>query len=164
MTIAIVLPDRIIADSRLSGGVGERPLTVGKVFRRKGGGLFVTTGDSHRTAAFERAMSAGQAPAVLQEDGEGFDGAVLQPDGRIVYYDASFAPFPIAETWLALGGPELVANSWMAHLPGELSERAVLAVARCIEVHDGCGYPIQVVPLKGKPYQIEGPGAVAGAA
>lgn len=163
MTIAIVLPDRIVADSRLSGGIGERPLTVGKIFRRKGGGLFVTTGDSHRTAAFELAMSAGKDPGVLTEEGEGFDGALLRPDGSIVYYDASFARFPIAENWLALGGPELVANSWMAHLPGELAERAVVAVARCIEVHDGCGYPIQVVPLTGKPYQIEGPRAVGGA-
>lgn len=164
MTVAIVLPDRIVADSRLTGGVGEIPLTVGKVFKRKGGGIFATAGDSYRTAAFERALSAGLEPTVATEEGEGFSGALLKPDGSMLYYDASFAPFPIAKQWLCIGGPELVAESWMLHLPGSLAERALVAVARCIEVHNGCGYPIQVVPLKGKPYQIEGPWAVPGAA
>lgn len=159
MTIAIVLSDMIVADSRLSNGIGTRPLTVGKIFRRRGGGLFVTTGDSRRTAHFEKAMVEGIDPEPLDQlEEESFDGALLKPDGSIVYFDASFAPFPIAEQWLAIGGPELVADSWMRHGPGATpKERALLAVARCIEVHNGCGYPIQVVPLKGKSYQVAGP-------
>lgn len=153
MSIGIVLPDRIVADSRLSSGVGTRPLTVGKIFHRKGGGLFVTTGDSRRTAHFERAMTQGKEPELLEElDGESFDGALLKADGTIVYYDSSFSPFPVSEKWLSVGGPELVADSWMMHCGDP-----VLAVAKCIEVHNGCGWPIQVVPLKGKPYQIAGP-------
>lgn len=152
MTIAIVLPTMIVADSRLSLGVGTRPLTVGKIFHRKGGGLFVTTGDSRRTSHFERAMVRGREPEPLEElEGESFDGALLRPDGTIVYYDVSFAPFPVAEPWISLGGPELVADSWMRH-----GADPILAVARCIEIHDGCGYPIQVMPLKGKGYQVAG--------
>lgn len=152
MTIAIVTPTMIVADSRLSNGIGTRPLTVGKVFPRKGGGLFVTTGDSRRTAHFEKAMIAGKDPEPLEvlED-EDFDAALLKADGTIVYYDSNFSPFPVAERWLSIGGPELVADSWMQH-----GADAILAVARCIEVHNGCGYPIQVVPLKGKAYQIAG--------
>lgn len=159
MTIAIVLPDMIVADSRLSNGIGTRPLTVGKIFRRKGGGLFVTTGDSRRTSHFEKAMVTGREPEPLDESsGECFDGALLKPDGSIVYYDCSFSAFPISEGWLAIGGPELVADSWMRHGEGETpKDRALLAVSRCIEVHNGCGYPIQVVPLKGKGYQVAGP-------
>lgn len=153
MTIAIVLADMIVADSRLCGGIGERPLTVGKIFHRKGGGIFTTTGDSRRTAHFEKAMVAGKDPEPLDvSDDESFNAALLKPDGSIIYYDLNFAAFPVSEKWVSMGGPELVADSWMMN-----GASAIQAVARCIEVHTGCGYPIQVVPLKGKPYQIAGP-------
>lgn len=153
MTIAIVSSEMIVADSRLCGGIGERPLTVGKIFHRKGGGIFTTTGDSRRTAHFEKAMSAGKEPEPLEvQEDESFDGVLLKPDGKIVYFDLNFAAFPVSEKWIAVGGPELVASSWMMN-----NATPIQAVARCIEVHNGCGYPIQVVPLKGKPYQIAGP-------
>ena len=80
MTIAIVVADMIVADSRLCGAIGQRPLTVGKIFHRKGGGIFTTAGDSRRTAHFEKAFSVGKDPDPLEvQDDESFDAALLKP-------------------------------------------------------------------------------------
>ena len=91
MTVAIVLPDRIVSDSRL---YGDPHHTVGKIFRAPDGSLFVTAGDSRLTALFEKALKQGSEPEPPDaRDDEEFDGAILRPDGRIVVYDKNFSGF-----------------------------------------------------------------------
>lgn len=146
MTIIVATRDRVVADSRLSytDGTGL-PVTIGKVFKRRGGGLFATAGDCRRTYHFEKAMRRGRDPQSLDclEDEE-CDAVVLMPDGTLVTYDTDFCPAPIAEPWCVIGGPVQVAQSWLLH-----DASPEVAIARCIEVDQGCGYPIQIAHLDG---------------
>lgn len=147
MTVALILRDRILADSRLNDE--NQPLTVGKIFKRKGGGLFVTAGDSRLTYSFERAMCRGKEPVAVDyeddEDDEEFDGALLTKDRAIVVYDKNFAPFLVSEPWVALGSAYDVVRSWMLH-----DADPVDAMRRAIEVDRQCGFPIVVAHLDGR--------------
>lgn len=141
MTVAIILPDRIVSDSRL---YGDPHHTVGKIFRSLDGGLFVTAGDSRLTSLFERAMKEGRQPDPPDaRDDEEFDGAVLRPDGRIVVYDRNFSGFLISESWTAIGSGTDVARSWVIH--GATPE---VAIERVIEVRGDCGPPVVTVLLR----------------
>ena len=146
MTIIVATRDRVVADSRLSYKDGSGlPVTIGKVFKRKGGGLFATAGDCRRTYHFEKAMRRGKDPEGLDclED-ESCDAVLLLPDGTLIMYDTDYCPTPIAEPWAVIGGPVQVAESWLMH--GATPEDAI---ARCIQVDFGCGFPIQVARLDG---------------
>lgn len=140
MTVALILPDRIVSDSRL---VWTRNHTIGKIFRRPDGALFVTAGTSRHTYSFEKAMLAGVEPEALEElEGEEFVAAVLQPDGRIVLYDENFTPSTVGEPWTAIGSGEDVARSWYKH--GHPPE---VCLERVFEVRDDCGPPVVTVML-----------------
>ena len=146
MTIGIATRKFVAADSRLSFGTTDAPLTVGKIFTRRGGGLFVTAGDSRRTRHFEVAMKSGKEPKELEilED-ESFEAAVLMPDSELIVYDTNFAPFPVGEDCIVIGSGCTVARSWMLNGADEIT-----AIRRCIEVDTGCGYPIVVAYLNGR--------------
>jgi hypothetical protein len=151
MTIIVATRDFIAADSRLSFGDDDASLTVGKIFKRRGGGLFATAGDSRLTNAFEEAMKAGRRPKPLEvlED-ECFEAVLLTPQRELICYDVNFAPFPFGEAWLALGGPRQVARSWLMN-----GADPVGAIRRCIEVDRGCGFPILIAHLDGSHELIE---------
>lgn len=140
MTVAIILPDRIVSDSRL---YGDPHHTVGKIFRAPDGSLFVTAGDSRLTALFEKAVKGGcePDPPDPREDEE-FDGAILRPDGRIVLYDKNFSGFLISESWACIGSGTDVARSWFKH-----GATAEVAIERVIEVRGDCGPPVVTVLL-----------------
>jgi hypothetical protein len=140
MTVALVLPDRIVTDSRLVWGFNH---TIGKIFRRPDGALFVTAGTSRHTYAFEKAMNRGQEPEPIEElEDEAFEGAVLQVDGRIVLYDEHFAPSLIGESWASIGSGSDVARSWFKH-----GHEPELCIERVFEVRDDCGPPVVTVML-----------------
>lgn len=143
LTVAIILPDRIVSDSKLSGDTDH---TVGKIFRTPDGSLFVTAGDSRLTSLFEKAMKSGNEPEVIDpKDDEGFEAALLKSDGRIVIYDVNFAGFLIGETWTAIGSGADVARSW--YMNGASPEDAV---AKACQVRNDCGPPVITVMLKEK--------------
>lgn len=143
MTVALVMRDRILADSRLSDE--NQDLTVGKIFRRRDGGLIVSAGDSKLTHPFETAMARGRVPAPIDYDEELFDGVLLTKAREIVVYDRNFAPFKVSEPWVAIGSGYNVVRSWLKN-----GADPVTAVRRAIEVDKECGYPIQIVHLNGK--------------
>ena len=143
LTVAIILPDRIVSDSKLSGDTSH---TVGKIFRTPDGGLFVTAGDSRLTAIFERQMRDGKQPDPIDiRDDEGFEAAYLKPNGQIVIYDSYFSSFLIGETWTAIGSGSDVARSW--YMNGASAEDAI---SKACEVRSDCGLPIITVLLKEK--------------
>lgn len=143
MTVALILPDRIVSDSRLSGDTDH---TVGKIFRTPRGDLYVTAGDSRLTSLFERSLNAGLDPhPVDPRDDESFEAALLKKDGRIVVYDTYFSSFLIGETWTAIGSGADVARSW--YMNGATPEEAV---QRVCEVRTDCGPPVVTVFLKEK--------------
>lgn len=143
MTVALILPDRIVSDSRLSGDTNH---TVGKIFRTPDGGLYVTAGDSRLTSIFERFMKAGNDPGPIEpRDDESFEAALLKKDGRIVVYDSYFSSFLIGETWTAIGSGADVARSW--YMNGASPEDAI---QRVCEVRTDCGPPVVTVFLKEK--------------
>lgn len=152
MTIIVATREFIAADSLLgSTDAGDSTLTVVKVMRRRGGGLFATCGDSRRTHHFEKAVCGGREPAPLDllED-EDFAAVLLMPDKGLVYFDTNFAPFPFGEDWLAIGCAQQLARSWMKHGEAQnLRDRAVTAIARSIEEDKRCGFPILVSRLDG---------------
>lgn len=140
MTVALILPDRIVSDSRL---VWTKDHTVGKIFRRPDGALFTTAGSSRHTYAFEKAMLAGEEPEYLELlDDEEFQAAVLLPNGTIVVYDENFTPSTVGEPWTAIGSGEDVARSWYMH--GHPPE---LCLERVFEVRTDCGGPVVTVML-----------------
>lgn len=149
MTIIIATREFIATDSRLVDD--NNPLTVGKIFKKRGGGLFATAGDSRRTHAFEKALKSGKAPPDLEilED-ENFEAVLLTPKGELHVFDSNFAGFQVAEPWVVCGSGHLVAKSWMIN-----GADVVTAIRRVIQVDKNCGYPIVVVPLKGKPQIIQ---------
>ena len=143
LTVAIILPDRIVSDSKLYLDASH---TVGKIFRNPDGSLFVTAGDSRLTSMFEKAMKSGKEPEVIDpKDGEGFEAALLKTDGRIVIYDVNFAGFLIGESWAAIGSGSDVARSW--YLNGASAEEAI---AKVFQVREDCGPPVITVMLKEK--------------
>lgn len=144
MTVALVLRDRILADSRVNDE--NQPLTVGKIFKRRDGSLFVTAGDSRLTYPFERALIKGKQPEpVDSEDDEGFDGVLLTKKKEIIVYDKNFAPFPVSEPWVAIGSGYNVVRSWLKN-----GADPITAMRRAIQVDKDCGYPIQIAFLNGK--------------
>jgi len=144
MTVALVLPDRIITDSRLVWG---RNHTVGKIFRCPNGSLFVTAGSGRLTYSFEKAMTAGEEPEGREvNEGEEFEGALLRPDGAIVLYDEDFTPSKVSESWATIGSGGDVARSWFMHRD-EYHLTAEECVARVFEVRDDCGPPVVTVML-----------------
>lgn len=144
MTVALILPDRIVSDSRLS--FGDTNHTVGKIFRTLDGGLYVTAGDSRLTSTFERFMKAGTDPGSIDaKDDEAFEAALLKPDGRIVIYDTYFSSFLIGDSWTAIGSGSDVARSW--YMNGASPEEAIKKVC---EVRNDCGLPTVTVFLKEK--------------
>jgi len=143
LTVAIILPDRIVSDSRLSGNTDH---TVGKIFRGPDGSLFVTAGDSRLTSVFERIVKSGKEPEIIDpKDSEDFEAALLKTDGRIVIYDVNFASFLIGETWTAIGSGADVARSW--YMNGASAEEAI---SKVFEVRTDCGPPVVTVMLKEK--------------
>lgn len=156
MTIIVATRDFIAADSKLSRTGGGSSLTVGKIFRRKGGGLFATAGDCRRTYHFEKSMRRAREPEPLEclED-EDFEAVVLLPDKRLIFYDSDYSPAPVAEESVAIGGPVQVVRSWMLH-----DTPPILALQRAIEVDSGCGYPITVAYLDGRTDLIDEAGNV----
>lgn len=145
MTVALVLPDRIVSDSRMPG---PPHFTVGKIFRHPCGGLFVTAGNTRLTYPFEKAMQAGKDPEPMEmlED-ESFEAALLLPDSRIVLYDDNFTPAYISEPWTTIGSGGEIARSWYTN-----RMRYGLAPEDCLErvfeVRDDCGPPIVTVTLE----------------
>lgn len=143
MTVAIILPDRIVSDSKLSGDVDH---TVGKIFRTPRGDLYVTAGDSRLTSLFERSLNAGMEPSPVDpRDDEAFEAALLKKDGRIVVYDTYFSGFLIGEEWTTIGSGADVARSW--YMNGASPEEAI---KRACEVRNDCGPPVVTVFLKEK--------------
>lgn len=143
LTVAIILPDRIVSDSKLSGDTDH---TVGKIFRGPDGSLFVTAGDSRLTSIFERTIKSGKEPEIIDpKDGEDFEAALLKTDGRIVIYDVNFAGFLIGETWTAIGSGADVARSW--YMNGHSAEDAI---SKTFDVRTDCGPPVVTVMLKEK--------------
>lgn len=141
MTVALILPDRIVSDSRLNWG--ESHHTVGKIFRRPDGALFVTAGDSRLTYPFEQAMLTGEEPEQMDvKDTESFEGVLLRVDGKIITYDENFAPSLISETWTAIGSGGDVARSWYKH-----GHAPALCIERVFEVRADCGPPVVTVML-----------------
>lgn len=145
MTIIVATREFIAADSRLSIEGGETA-TIGKIFKRRGGGLFATAGDSRRTHHFEKAMKKGREPDELDLlENEDFDAILLLPDRSLVRFDTNFAPFPVGESWVAVGAPSQVVRSWIINRADP-----VTALRRAIEVDSGCGYPITIAYLSGR--------------
>lgn len=144
MTVALILKDRIVSDSRLNWG--DTHHTVGKIFRRKDGALFTTAGDSRLTYSFERQMMAGDSPEppeFRENADEEFEGVVLLPNGQIVTYDENFSPSNIAEDFTAIGSGGDVARSWL--LAGLDPEKCIEKV---FEVRNDCGPPVVTVMLR----------------
>lgn len=144
MTVALVLPDRIVSDSRMPG---PPHMTVGKIFRHPCGGLFVTAGNTRLTYQFEKAMQAGGDPEPMEvlEDEE-FEAILLLPDARIVTYDENFTPAFIGESWATIGsGGELARSWWMHAKQYQLTPED--CIDRVFEVRDDCGPPVVTVML-----------------
>lgn len=141
LTVALILPDRIVSDSKLSGDTDH---TVGKIFRTPDGSLFVTAGDSRLTSLFEKEVKSGKQPdSIDPKENESFEAALLKNDGRIVLYDVNFAGFLIGETWAAIGSGSDVARSW--YMNGASAEEAI---SKVFEVRTDCGPPVITVMLK----------------
>lgn len=144
MTIIVATREFIAADSRLTDG--EKTVTVGKIFKRKGGGLFASAGDSRRTHHFDHALRDGKEPSALEVlENEDFEAVLLKADKSLVFYDSNFASFPVGENTLTLGCAAKVARSWLLN-----GADPITAIRRAIEVDPGCGWPITVAYLDGR--------------
>lgn len=157
MTICFANREFIATDSRLSFEPGSaKPLTVGKIFKRKGGGIFTTAGDCRRTSHLERALSRGCRPDPLEVlEGEDSDGLLLMPGGELIFFDTDFGSFPVGDEYVVIGAPVAVVESWLLH-----GADPITAIKRAIEVDPSCGYPIQVAYPDGRFELVDEDGTV----